>query len=194
MPLCTKDYIMRKSHIRKGKRITAKCIRKVTPYPERYGDFQKAQLKRMSSRLIGLTKKSRGNTTICNNNKTLRKAYVRYNKSGKHKLVKGSCISKRGSSNRKTVKKIGPLRKGDLKQYGYQKITTISLKARRRALKQAVNTYGSLSVWKKVNVLYVFFKHTNPDLSELYNKDRKWIKKTYGLKAFSLRNKALPVI
>jgi hypothetical protein len=138
----------------------------------------------MSSRLRGLTKKSRGNTTICSNNRTLRKAYVRYTKYGKRKLVKGSCISKRGLSNRKTVKKIGPLRKGNLKQYGYEKITTISLKTRRHALRQAVDKYGSLSVWKKINVLYVFFKNTNPELSELYNEDRKWIKRTYGLKAF----------
>lgn len=170
--------------MRKGKRITAKCIRKVTPYPERYGDFQKAQLKRMSRRLRGLTKKSRGNTTICTNNRTLRKAYVRYTKSGKRKLVKGSCISKRGLSNRKTVKKIGPLRKGNLKQYGYQQILDLSLTKRHEALKQAVDKYGSLSVWKKVNVLYIFFKNTNPELSELYNQDRTWIKKTYGLKAF----------
>jgi len=184
MPLCKEGNILRKSHIRKGKRITAKCIRKVTPYPERYGNFQKPQLTKMSRRLRGLTKKSRGNTTICKNNQTLRKAYVRYNKTGKRKLVKGSCISKRGLSNRRTIKKIGPLRQGDLKQYGYQKIHTLSVKKRHQALAQAVNKYGSLSVWKKVNVLYIFNKHTNPKLSDLYNKDKNWIKYTYGLKAF----------
>jgi hypothetical protein len=181
---CNEGKIIRRSHIRKGKRMTAKCIRKVTPYPEAYRNFQKAQLSRMSRRLKGLTKKSRGSTLICNNNQTLRKAYVRHTKTGKRKLVKGSCITKRGSSNRKTAKKIGPLRKGDLKQYGYQHIIGLSLKKRHQALKQAVAKYGSLSVWKKINVLYIFFKNTNPELSKLYNEDRTWVKETYGLKAF----------
>ena len=184
MPQCSESEIKRKSHIRTGKRISAKCIRKVTPYPERYGNFQKAQLLRMSGRLRGLTKKSRGNTVICKDGQTLRKAYVRYSKTGKRKLVKGSCITKRGSSNRKTIRTIGPLRKGDLKQYGYQKIEGLSLKTRRQALKQAVERYGSLSVWKKLNVLYIFNKNTNPALSELYNKDRAWIRETYGINAF----------
>jgi len=184
MPLCKEGTILRKSHIRKGQRITAKCIRKVTPYPERYGNFQKAQLTKMSRRLRGLSKKARGNTALCKKGKTLRKAYVRYSKSGKRKLVKGACITKRGLSNRTTIKKIGPLRQGDLKQYGYQQIHTLTVKKRHQALAKAVIKYGSLSVWKKVNVLYVFNKHTNPELSELYDEDRKWIKYTYGLKAF----------
>ena len=184
MPVCSDDEILRKSHFRSGKRISSSCIRKVTPYPERYGAFQQTQRSRMSRRLRGLTKKSRGNTLVCPNKQTLRKAYIRYNTSGKRKLVKGSCITKRGLSNRKTVKSIGPLRKGDLKQYGYQQITELSLKTRRDALKQAVKKYGSLSVWKKLNVLYIFFKNTNPDLSGLYNEDKTWIKRIYGLKAF----------
>ena len=185
MSICKEGDILRKSHSRKGKRITAKCIRKVTPYPERYGDFQKAQLIKMSRRLRGLTKKARGNTRLCKKGEILRKAYVRYSKSGKQKLVKGSCITKRGLSNRTTIKKIGPLRQGDLKQYGYQQIHILSVKKRHQALAKAVNQYGSLSVWKKLNVLYVFNKHTNPKLSELYNKDKAWIKGTYGLKAFT---------
>ena len=184
MPVCQEGMILRKSHIHKGKRISARCIKKVTPYPERYGNFQKAKIKRMTRRLRGISKQGRGNTKICNTGKTLRKAYVRYSKTGKRKLVKASCITKRGQSNRAKTRKIGPLRKGDLKQYGYTHIAGLSINKRRGALKQAVKQYGSLSVWKKLNVLYVYFKNTNPSLSELYNQDKIWIKETYGLKAF----------
>jgi hypothetical protein len=49
---------------------------------------------------------------------------------------------------------------------------------------EAIEKYGSLSVWKKINVLSIYFKNTNPALSALYNKDKNWIRTTFGLKAF----------
>ena len=142
-----------------------------------YSKFQKAQ-KKLSRRLSRTTKQ------ICPSKSTLRRADVRHTTTGKHRKVRDTCITKRGHSmNPMLGVKIGPLRKGELTQFGYEKVKTLSQKKRRKALKLAVAKYGSLSVWKKINVLYVYNKYMNPKLSELYNDDKKWIKNTYGLKA-----------
>jgi len=69
-------------------------------------------------------------------------------------------------------------------KFGYVGIATLSTPERRTALKRAVKALGSLSVWKKVNVLYVYTKNKNPALHAKYSADRNWIKNTYGLKAF----------
>jgi len=76
------------------------------------------------------------------------------------------------------------LRKGEMSKYGYVGVKELSRKGRRAALAKAVTSLGSLSVWKKINVLYVFFKNTDPELSDKFNEDKNWIKNTYGLKAF----------
>jgi hypothetical protein len=181
--LCKEDEIMRKAYTRKGKRIPASCIHKVSPYAEKYSSFQNKVLSRMTQRLRGLSKKYRGNTKKCPKGEILRKSFVRYSKSGKRTLIKGECITKQGKPMRITGKAIGPLRKGELSQYGYVEINSLSKKERQTALAKAVKKFGSLSVWKKVNALYVLNKNTNPLLSEKYNIDRNWIRTTYGLKA-----------
>ena len=183
MPHCHNDEIHRKSFIRKGKRIPASCIHRVSPYPEKYANFQTTVLKRMTQRLRGLSKGKRGNTKKCPSGKILRKAYVRYSKRGKRSLVKGVCITKKGNPKRITTKGIGPLRKGELTQFGYTKIMNLSLKERHEAIEKAIKQLGSLSVWKKINALYVYTKNTNPILSAKYNEDRNWIRINFGLKA-----------
>jgi hypothetical protein len=136
----------------------------------------------MTRRLRGYKKTSRGNTRVCLDGSILRKAYVIFRKNGTKRLVKGSCIKKRGLSVKGA--RIGPLRKGEMSKFGYIGIKHLSRGKRHAALAKAVAALGSLSVWKKINVLYVFFKNTHPDLSNKFNEDKNWIKKTYGLKAF----------
>ena len=179
---CSSNQILRKAFTRKGRRFPAACIRRVSPYSQRYGNFQKQTLKKMTRRLRGYGKASRGNTRVCDDGSILRKAYVVLRKNGTKRLVKGSCIKKRGLSVK--GERIGPLRKGEMSKYGYVGVKDLSRGERRNALAKAVVVLGSLSVWKKINVLYVFFKNTNPELSGKFNEDKNWIKKTYGLKAF----------
>jgi len=179
---CNENEIIRKSYTRKGSRVPATCIRKVTPYPKKYSNFQTMVLKRMTQRLRGIGKSKRGNTKKCRSGKILRKAYVRFSKKGKRSLVKGSCITKKGKPQI-ILRKIGPLRKGDLSQFGYVKIMDLTKEERHTALRKAIAKYGTLSIWKKINVLYVYNKNTNPELSSLYNEDRNWIKDNYELKA-----------
>ena len=181
---CPEGKIRRKAFTRKGKHYKSSCIRKVSPYDERYSNFQEKQLKRMTRRLVGHKKAARGNTKQCPPGETLRKAYVRVSTKGTRKLIKAACITKRGAPERITTRGIGPLRKGELSKYGYVAINNLSEHTRHAALSKAVEEFGSLSVWKKVNVLYIFTKNTNPELSAKYNADRNWIKKKFGLKAF----------
>jgi hypothetical protein len=183
--LCKDGTIMRKAYTRKGTRVPAHCIRSVSPYGEKYRNFQERILKKMTKRLRGIGKTKRGNTQKCKSGQILRKSYVRYSKTGKRTLVKGTCITKQGKSEIPLSKQIGPLRKGELSQFGYTKIIDLSQMSRHIALKKAISAFGSLSVWKKINALYVLTKNTNPTLSKKYNEDRNWIRTTFGLKASS---------
>lgn len=178
---CPEGQILRKSYTRKGKRVAASCIKRVSHYAEKYSNFQQRVKSRMTQRLRGISKTYRGNTKKCCPGKILRKSYVRYSKSGKRTLVKADCIIKRGNPEPIKNKAIGPLRHGDLTAFGYSKVKTLSKNERQEALDKAITKYGSLSVWRKLNALYVLNKNTNPELSAIFNNDKAWIKTTYGL-------------
>lgn len=92
--------------------------------------------------------------------------------------------SRRGStaSTRRSRDLIGPLKKGRLTKFGYHDVHDLSETQRHDALSKAVEKFGSLSVWKMVNVLYIYNK-SHPKMRSLFNRDRVWIKNTFGLKA-----------
>jgi len=78
---------------------------------------------------------------------------------------------------------IGPLRKGDLSRFGYDHITNMTTDARRTALAAAVKAYGSLTLWRKLNALYVYTRNTSPASSAIFKADRDWIREHYGIAA-----------
>ena len=73
---------------------------------------------------------------------------------------------------------IGPLRKGDLKRFGYSHVVAMSEGRRHLALAAAVKAYGSLTVWRKLNALFVYTRHTSPASSAIFKADRDWIRDT----------------
>jgi len=79
---------------------------------------------------------------------------------------------------------IGVLRKGDLKQFGYSSVVTMAVAVRHKALAAAVTAYGSLTIWRKLNALFIYSKRTAPTSSAIFKADRDWIRATYGIKAF----------
>lgn len=89
----------------------------------------------------------------------------------------------RSHGKKGSTRGIGPLRKGLMTKYGYVNISSLTEKQRHVALARAIKEYGSLSTWKKINVLSIFAKNKNPGLKAIYNSDKEWIKRTYGLKA-----------
>jgi hypothetical protein len=97
--------------------------------------------------------------------------------------------TRRGSALRSTRRSalrsgtIGPLRKGELTKYGYIHVTKLTVAERRTALRKAVQEYGSLTTWKKLNAVAVYTRYAAPESSAVFKQDMDWIRKTYGLKA-----------
>ena len=88
--------------------------------------------------------------------------------------------SKSRSKSRKTSSLVRiPLKKGLLTKYNYSIYNTD--KSRHESLQKAVKEYGALSVFRKINALYILSRNINPVLAQKYTKDRNWIKKKYGL-------------
>lgn len=121
---------------------------------------------------------------VCSPGTIKRKAYTRkaYTRSdGTHvkaTRVAASCVPDRGTVGRgkKVVKT--PLKKGELKMFGY----SVSEPAadRRHALSLAIRHYGdATSVFRKVNLLATFQKNTNPVMSRKFKADANWISKMY---------------
>jgi hypothetical protein len=96
--------------------------------------------------------------------------------------VAASCIKNRGLSGKgpKNGKGIGKLRKGELIKYGYQYRLSDSL--RQTALKKAIKHYGALSVYRKLDAVAKLSVRTAPDASNIFIRDRNWIRENFELK------------
>ena len=81
----------------------------------------------------------------------------------------------RNKQTRKCVPGIGPLRHGLLAKFGYSHVASLSLHQRHTALEKAVKAYGSLSVFRKLNAVYVYSRKTAPSSSRIFKADRDWI-------------------
>lgn len=183
----------RKTYVRKGTRVAGRCIRSQTRATESSKNKTKRILGRMTRRLRGIRIASRSYKGDCGKGMILRKPYVRYTKRGKRVVVKEGCIRNLGapgkglrSSLRNSLRNpgIGPLRKGDLAQFGYVRVASMSVADRHVALKKAIVEYGSLTVWRKLNAVYVYTRRTSPSNSRIFKEDMDWIRSVYGLKAF----------
>jgi hypothetical protein len=180
---CLTGTFYRKSYTRKGRRITGRCIRKTTR-GQTSQEYAQATRRRMGLRMRGF-KKSERVVQSCPKGTILRAPYVRYTKRGTHVQVPASCIPDVGAEG-KGIRGpgIGPLKQGNLTRYGYTKIAGMSLESRRSALQKAVDAYGSLTVWRKLNALSVYTRRTSPATSKAAKADMDWIRATWGLKAF----------
>lgn len=76
---------------------------------------------------------------------------------------------------------IGPLRKGELAIFGYVNVAALSEAKRHLALGRAVRVYGALSVFRKLNAVYVYTRYTAPVSSAIFKVDRDWVKEYYGV-------------
>lgn len=74
---------------------------------------------------------------------------------------------------------IGPLKKGELGQFGYHGVRSLPKKTRHAALGKAVSTYGALTTFRKLNALYVYTRRTSPSSSVLFLRDRNWVRAHY---------------
>ena len=188
---CSRGMRYRKTYLRKvsGKnrrlRVSGACIRSQTRTAESTKEKIRRIRGRMTRRLRGVSKAHRGVKT-CKAGKIRREAYVRYTRKGKRSLVAASCIRNLGAPGKglKGGPGIGPLRKGDLAQFGYVNVSKLSSNSRHAALRKAVATCGSLTVWRKLNAVAVYTRRTSPSVSAIFKTDMAWVKSTFGLKAF----------
>ena len=96
-------------------------------------------------------------------------------------LVKASCIKDQGLPGSQN-NSIGPLRKGDLSKYGYN--AKYSKEQRRSSLRKAVEEYGALGVFRKLDAVAKLSVRRAPFAANVFKKDRDWIRSTFSLKAF----------
>ena len=59
---------------------------------------------------------------------------------------------------------------------------TMTVPARKAALRKAAERYGALSLFRKLNALYVYTKNSSPASSAIFLMDRNWVRSTIGFK------------
>lgn len=193
---CPEGFHKRASYITKtGKKVVAACVR--STYNS--SNTTKKQTSKLIPSIRSLSRKA------CPPGMIERKAYARRystavlqqgfkkrTRSGKEIIVKPHkknitsvkpiCIKDTGLPG-KGEDKIGPLHKGELSKYGYT--LKISEKERQKALKKAIDKFGALGVYRKLDAVAKLTSRTIPEASKMFEKDREWVKETYGpLKAF----------
>lgn len=206
---CPNGYHKRGEYkTRKGTYVPARCVRSTTHHRESSADFRKKSSLRMTRRLRlhVPTIKSLARRD-CPPGMIPRKAYVRkYSTAVQRKgftvrkpsgaayrviptarniFVKSKCVKDLGLPGKgaRSGKGIGPMHKGELAQKGYS--VKNSTAKRRGALQKAVNSYGPLGVYRKLDAVGKLTTRTLPTVSKRFVSDRNWVKQKYGpLKAF----------
>lgn len=205
---CPSGYHKRKGYTRKntGTHVPPRCVKSTSVYPESTAEF-KGRLSAAKTARLERRKMGEGTRKKCPPGYVVRKAYVRRFRSNikqrgftvKKKtgttyrvypkktatVVKAACIKDRGLPGKLAPGKMGiaPLREGELRKHGY--IYRLPSEQRHNALKKAIDEYGALGVYRKLNAVAKLAVRTAPDASKAFAEDRNWIKSKYGpLKAF----------
>jgi len=92
--------------------------------------------------------------------------------------VNSACVKDTGKPGKGVPKSIGPLRKGELSKHGYS--FRDGEEKRHAALRRAVEDYGALGVFRKLDAVAKLTVRTVPKASEIYKKDREWIQSKYA--------------
>jgi len=79
--------------------------------------------------------------------------------------------------------KLIPIEKGKLSRFGYS--TKKSARARHAALNKAVKEYGALSVARMLQAQIILRKRTQPHVRRIFEEDRDWLEKKYGIDGFA---------
>jgi hypothetical protein len=96
-------------------------------------------------------------------------------------LVKASCMKDRGLPGKGPRSGKGiTMKKGELARYGYN--AHIGEEARHTALKKAIEVYGPLSVFRKLDAVAKLTLRTAPEAHRVFKADRDWVYKHYPMK------------
>jgi hypothetical protein len=115
----------------------------------------------------------------------VRRAFVRKSTGSpvKGSKVPATCIPDRGAKGRAWKLKnktlgIGPLKKGELKVFGYS--SKKSETVRHASIRKAASAYGALPVERKLNALAVYNSKRSPVLSKMFKADSLYTAKLYN--------------
>lgn len=117
---------------------------------------------------------SKRRTSSCPKGTIRRKSY-NYRRNGKTINVKSTCIKDIGKKGK--GKKLFTLKKGELGLFGYRNVSTLSIRQRHIALNKAEKKLGTLSLFRKLNALYVVNKNKNKKLASIFLQDRDWVRR-----------------
>ena len=190
---CPRGYLLRKGYTRKntGKYVHSTCARSTSKKAKLN---HKKHTRRTTRKHCPPGMIARAAYVRRISSSIAKQGYLKHTKSGKtikvfpktrSIYVKASCTKDLGKPGKgKNV--IGPLRKGELSKYGYS--YKLPESERRESLQKAVQVYGPLSTYRKLNAVAKLSTRTNPAASLAFSRDRNWIRNTYGangqLKAF----------
>ena len=114
--------------------------------------------------------------TVRRNNGTTYRVYPK----NQSMRVNSSCIKNTGKPGKGVPRSIGPLRKGELSKHGYS--FRLNKSDRHEALRRAIEDYGELGVYRKLDAVAKLTKLTVPEASSVYKMDRDWVHSKYSLK------------
>jgi hypothetical protein len=189
---CPNGYIKRHSYTRKnGVHVKSVCVRSTSPYNSKPANTRITMRRRLQG-ILGTRKKCppgqiprsayvrRFSTTVAKKGYTKRSKFGKLIKifpSLKSTFVKSACVEDKGKAG-KGAQIFGPLRKGELSKYGYS--YKLPEPERRMALQKAIQDFGALSTYRKLNAVSKLTTITNPKASSSFAADRNWIRKTYS--------------
>ena len=202
---CPQGFHKRNSYTsRLGHRVPPRCVKAQTVYAESRKNLTRRIQHRQSARLEAMGK-SAEKSLHCPPGQVSRKGYVRrfgtsvmqkgytvkkhsgkpyHIKPDKQSVyVKPSCVKDRGDPKVKAPapdKVVGYLRKGELKKHGY--IYLKSSEERHAALKKAVQEFGALGVYHKLDIIAKLSKYRVPNAARIFKEDRNWIRSQYQLR------------
>lgn len=193
---CKKGYIKRKAYTKKsGTRVKGECIKATSQSGLKRSDFEKKELER--EKKIHSEARKKFGTPKCKSGEILRegyhkKKYTRKAKSSSKSKSKSSKKVKRidvkstwvaptcikSVTGRPHGKKLFTLEKGDLEKFGYDDVKNLTKSQRQSALKKALKKIKPLSLFRKINALYVLNENKDPKLAKIFKDDRDFIKTT----------------
>jgi Family of unknown function (DUF5771) len=184
MKTCRRGSILRKGYLRhlknKTVRVPSGCIRVQSQMGIKRTAFDKA-IMRKTQKMHERIRHEFG-TPVCREGEVVREGYERpayMRKSGTYvssTKVRPGCIRAVGMSKKRGRKgrQLFVLQKGTLTQYGYH--ADKDKLGRHDALERALTHMKPLSVYRKLNALYVLNKNKNPKMADLFRGDADWVK------------------
>jgi hypothetical protein len=191
---CPEGYHKRKSYKSvKGRTVPARCVRSTTETSKKTTRRLSAAKEKLLPSIRSLSRKvcppgmierkeyaRKYSTAILKQGYTTRKG-KRYPRKATSAYVKAACVKDVGLPG-KSKQSIRPLRKGEISKYGYSMRETEE--KRHKALRKAIEEYGALGVYRKLDAVAKLTERTIPEASKIYSKDRNWIKESFNIKPF----------